>query len=106
MRCQATLVRTLRKPWRTVTITATKAINMLLEEERKGEKPRNTKTTVFVAAAGKPPCKTCGKIHGTVCWTERPDLAPEWFQDNKKGTKRKRDDDQQASALVSIARCF
>ena len=88
-------------------MTATKAVNMLLEEERKGEKPRNIETTAFVATAGKPPCKTCGKIHGIICWTERPDLASEWFQDNiKKGTKRKRDDDQQASALVSIARCF
>ena len=56
-----------------------KAINILLEEKRKGEKPRNTKTTTFATTAGKPPYKIYGKIYRIICWTERPDLVSEWF---------------------------
>ena len=58
---------------------------MLLEEERKRERPKfpeEEERATFAAAAikgkaGKPPYKTCGRLHGPVCWTERLDLAPE-----------------------------
>ena len=104
-------------------MTAAKAKNMLLEEERKREKPKNPeeeeaqKNIAFAtqnamanaAVARKPPCKTCDRIHGPICWTERPDLAPEWFQEKKTDTKRKRNDDDQqdqSRALMAVSRCF
>ncbi len=101
----------LTKIWAlTPDMTTTKATNMLLEEERKGEKPQQGEAFGAAAVgnrAGKPTCKTCGRVHGPVCWSERPDLAPEWYQE--RGTKRKRGDDGHSTALVAvggIARCF
>ncbi|CAD6588630.1 MAG: hypothetical protein ASARMPREDX12_003396 [Alectoria sarmentosa] len=63
----------------TPDMTAIKAVNMLLEEERKGEKPKfpeeEEERRALVAyrsggarngagnGAGKPPCKTCDKMH-------------------------------------------
>ena len=85
---------------------------MLLEEERKGERlkfPEEEERAAFAAAAigeraGKPSCKTCGKVHGTVCWDERPDLAPDWLKEKRlqstQGTKRRRLEDQPMEAHV------
>ena len=52
-------------------------------------------------SGGRPPCKTCGKNHGGVCWDERPDLAPEWLQE-KRGTKRKCTESSTAAVAFSF----
>lgn len=91
----------------TSDMTAAKAVNMVLEGEKKGEKPKDPeaedeKSAVANAAlsgnknkikaeAGteRPSCKTGGRLHWGVCYTERPDSAPDWYHE-MKGTKRKR----------------
>ena len=104
------------KIW-TVTpdMTAAKATTMLLEEERKGERPKSESipygygvgmaavSKTVRAGSGKTPCKTCGKMHGPVCWDEDPESAPEWLQ-VKRGTKRKCT--EQATAAASVAFSF
>lgn len=94
----------------TPDMTAEKARNMLLEEERKGERPKfpeEEEKAAFAAAAvggraGKPPCKTCERLHGPVCWTECPDLAPEWYQ-QQGGIKRKRIESGEAQAAIAYS---
>ena len=91
----------------TPNMTADKATSMLLEEERKGEKPKKQLQAIGLAASvvQRPPqCGTCGKNHRGVCWDERPDLAPEWLKE-RRGTKRKRPD-LSAMAAVSVCRTF
>lgn len=107
----------LTKIWAvTPDMTAVKAVNMLLEEERKGEKPKLSEeeevagvfANVGVAAANanangnRKSCKTCGKIHGPVCYTERPDLAPEWYHEMTRSTKRKRTEEATAAMAFSF----
>ena len=63
-------------------MTASKAVNMLLEEEKKEERPKlpeeQAEAKTFVAVGnGRKACKTCGRTHGPVYYTERPDLTPE-----------------------------
>ena len=91
----------------TVDITAEKARTMLLEEERKrGNKEKESEFALAAAAKTKPPCKTCGKLHGSVCWNERPDLAPEWLKEKRQqqqGTKRKHVDDETAIASAAFS---
>ena len=92
-----------------------KAVNMLLKEERKGEKLKDPeKGSAIVNAAlsgnkngiGRLICKICDRLYDGVCYIERPDLASDWYHE-MKGTKRKRDDqDDQSKAMVLIARCF
>ena len=76
----------LTKIWAVILdMTVYKTVNMLLEEERKGEKPKLTEAeevaSVFAnvgvtnGADNRKSCKTCGKMHGSVCYIERPDLA-------------------------------
>ena len=98
----------LTKIWAVIPdMTAAKAITMLLEEERKGEKPKEQEVGYMMAAVarngsgGRPPCKTCGKNHGGVCWDERPDLVPEWLQE-KRGTKRKCTESSTAAVAFSF----
>ena len=81
------------KIWDVISdMIAEKAYIMLLEEERKGEKPKfpeEEERAIFAAAAikgtvvrgktGKLLYKTCERLYGPVCWIERPDLAPEWY---------------------------
>ncbi|KAF6219168.1 hypothetical protein HO133_004993 [Letharia lupina] len=94
----------------TPDMTAEKACTMLLEEERKGERlkfPEEEERAIFAAAAvrgkaDKPPYKTCGRLHGPVCWTERPDLAPEWYQP-QVGVKRKRTELGEAQAAIAYS---
>ena len=97
----------LTKIWAvTPDMTAMKAVNMLLEEERKGEKPKfpeeeqEAKAFVAVGNGNRKSCKTCGKMHGPVCYTERPDLAPEWYQEMTRGTKRKRTETEAQAAMA------
>ena len=85
----------LTKLW-TVTpdMTAVKATTMLLEEGRQEQKPKDPEDATYILAAigKKSPCKTCAKLHGLGRWTECPDSAPEWYQDQvaNAGTQRKR----------------
>ena len=65
---------------------AIKAVNMLLKEERKGERPKfpkeekAAKTFAGVIIGGnRKSYKTCGKMHRPMCYIERPDLAPKWY---------------------------
>ena len=82
----------------TPEMTAAKATIMLLEEERKGERPKSESMPygygVGLAArtvrsgSERITCKTCKKDHRGVCWDERPELVSEWLQE-RRGTKRK-----------------
>ena len=49
-------------------MTTVKPTTMLLEEERKEEKPKDPEDATYsLAAIGKTtPCKTCGKLRGGV----------------------------------------
>lgn len=94
-------------------MTADKARTMLLEEERKrAGKEEDIKVFAGAVVGGngnRKPCKTCGKMHGAVCWDERPDLAPDWLKEKRQqgGTKRKRTvDDQATEAHAQLAFSF
>ncbi|KAF6222411.1 hypothetical protein HO133_001497 [Letharia lupina] len=96
-------------------MTADKARNMLLEEERR-EKTLDTGTVgVGLIATTRHPskrtpsgkaidndvvCPRCGKGHeADICWKLHPELAPEWLQERwtieKRSRKRKWDELQQ-----------
>ena len=106
----------LTKIWAvTPEMTAAKATTMLLEEERKGERPKSESISygLGVSTRGEmrpggiesEKCKTCKKNHGGVCWDERPDLAPGWLQE-KRATKRKRTESTTESATAAMAYSF
>ena len=71
----------------TFDMTVAKAMNMFLEEERKGEKPKDSEERSAIinaalsgnkngnGAAGRPICKICDRLYGGVCYIERPDLV-------------------------------
>ena len=99
----------LTKIWAvTPGMTADKARNMLLEEERRKKQPGVSDDALGGYAAIRPPgkrtpsrkaleasaCSKCGKDHDEkVCWALHPELAPEWLQEKwtieKKSRKRK-----------------
>ena len=96
-------------------ITADKARNMLLEEERREKTLDITVGTGLVATTRHPgkrtpsgkailnydvQCSRCGKPHEDEnCWKLHPELAPEWLQERwtieKKSRKRKWEELQQ-----------
>ncbi|KAF6239008.1 hypothetical protein HO173_002880 [Letharia columbiana] len=101
----------LTKIWAvTPDMTAHKAVNILLEEERKGEKPKLTEAeeiaSIFTNAGvisgsdNRKSYKTCGKMHRPVCYTEHPELAPEWYHEMTRGTKRKRTENEATAAIA------
>ena len=66
----------------TPNITAVKATTILLEEERKEEKPKDLEEIVPVysmATVGKPSCKTYRKNYSDICQDKHPDLILEWL---------------------------
>lgn len=81
-------------------ITADKARNMLLEEERRTA--RDPQTTALYGMVGTrsreaKKCSKCGKRHDEEdCWRLHPEKAPEWLQEKwtieKKSRKRRRND--------------
>lgn len=96
-------------------MTADKARNMLLEEERRLVKDKNQQDTPLYGtayAALRTPdkrvpsrkakeavkeCSRCGKPHDEeICWRLHPEQAPEWLQEKwtieKKSRKRKHSD--------------
>ena len=101
----------LTKLWSmTPGMTADKARNMLLEEERRtrplesetlgtlnayaATRPVGKRTLSRRALEGVEPCSKCGKDHEErVCWELHPELAPEWLQEKwtieKRSRKRK-----------------
>ena len=100
----------LTKIWAvTPDMTAAKATTMLLEEERKGERPKSESMPYGIAAGAvrseRTPCKTCKGYHRGACWDERPELAPEWLQ-VKRGTKRKHTESATESATAALAYSF
>ncbi len=71
-------------------VTAVKAKEMLLEEERrrKSEDEKDARALKLKKAGSKaglrekPVCETYGKGHPTErCWQTHPELAPEWLQE-------------------------
>ena len=90
----------------TLDMTVMKTVNMLLEEKRKGEKPKfpeEKESRVALAnvtrsitrneaenGARRPPCKTCDKMYRPVCYIEHSELTSEWYHEMIRGTKRKR----------------
>lgn len=88
----------------TPDMTADKARTMLLEEERKrGNREPEERFALAsfgkkTEAIGKPPCKTCGKLRGPVCWDENPDLAPDGWRRRDNRVVRS------GSAMISLVR--
>ena len=96
----------------TPKMTANKARNMLLEEERRLNLNKNQSDhELYIAAATRPAekrkpsqkameeCGKCGKGHNEKnCWELHPELAPDWLQEKwtieKKSRKRKRNEDE------------
>ena len=91
-------------------MTAEKARNMLLEEERRMKSNQTDINTLGAFAAVRSPdkrtpsrkaveaafgpCSKCGKAHSdATCWKLHPELAPEWLQEKwtieKRSRKRK-----------------
>lgn len=68
-------------------MTVYKAMNMLLKEEKKGEKPKLTEkkeianmfANVRITNANgiRKSCKTCGKIYESMCYIEYSELTSE-----------------------------
>lgn len=88
-------------------MTVIKALNMLLKKERKGERPKfpkeeEVRALTTMTVWNRKTCKTCGQMHGPVCYTERPDLAPEWYQGMTRGTKRKRTEEAHTGIAFSF----
>ena len=97
----------LTKIWSmTPDMTAEKARNMLLEEERRKKRPEGDALGAYAAtrpsekrtssrkALEASACSKCGKNHDEkMCWALHPELAPEWLQEKwtieKKSRKRK-----------------
>ena len=90
-------------------ISADKARNMLLEEERRTTKRSDTALYEGYVSLRSPEkrtpsskavvqCSSCGKPHKEEhCWKKHPEQAPEWLQEKwtieKKSRKRKLEDD-------------
>ena len=73
-------------------ITTIKAITILLEEERKGEKPKDLEEIVPVYSltiVRRPSCKTYRKNYSGIYQDKRSNLVLEQLQ-KKRGNKRKR----------------
>ena len=94
-------------------ITADKARNMLLEEERRTKTSEQGSGLALAGVRTRIPsrkvlenadttsCSKCGKGHKEErCWTLHPELAPEWLQEKwtieKKSRKRKFKEQEQA----------
>ena len=92
---------------------------MLLKEKRKRENKNTEERYALSFFAGekieaetenetiKSLCRTCEKIHGSVCWDEQSDLISDWLKEKRQqGTKRKHDDDQSSMAHAHLVFSF
>lgn len=81
---------------------------MFLKKEKKGEKPKfmeeeeivSVFVNVGVANGIRKSCKTCGKIYGSVCYIEYPEMVSEWYHEMIRGTKRKRIENEVIAAIA------
>lgn len=94
-------------------MTADRARNMLLEEERRTKESTTTATNGvdgWAALRSQGPCTKCGKNHSlSVCWKAHPELAPEWLQEKwtieKRSRKRKFEDNEAAEVYAAEVYC-
>jgi len=97
--------RSLAQLWSiTPSITADKARDMLLEEERRQGEEEKSISAVKAFRLGKPKpqpkafkkrCTGCGKDGHTIdeCWEENHDIAPDWLKEKRAKKEKEKEED-------------